>query len=45
MANDESEARQIYQKTYMGKRFWFNANKPSEDGKHEYGKIIRTYYC
>lgn len=45
MANDESEARQIYQKTYAGKRFWFNASNPSEDGKNEYGKIIRTYYC
>lgn len=45
MANNEREAIELYNKQYKGKHFWFNAMKPEDDGKHEYGKVIRTYYC
>lgn len=45
MANNEREAIDLYNKQYKGKHFWFNAMKPEADGKNEYGKVIRTYYC
>lgn len=43
--NNEQEAAREYNEKYRGKRFWFNARKPADDGKNEYGRIIRTYYC
>lgn len=45
MANNEREAIELYNKQYKGKHFWFNAMKPEADGKNEYGKVIKTYYC
>ena len=44
-AISEKAAADWYNKNLLGKRFWFDTNKPEADGKCIYGNVMRTYYA
>ena len=44
-AENESAAREYYNRHFRGKRYWFHAGEICEDGKCEYGKVRYTYFA
>lgn len=44
-ANNEKDAVKYYNENFKNKRFWFDAGKTEDDGKHIRGNIIETYFA